>query len=206
MRLAKPKTLCGALTVLAALCLFAAAGLAVAEDKAAPTTAPAPAAPAAATTAIPPQPPPADKPGFLHQLRVWWDDSLGFFSSGIKDTSGKVEDLGKKTGDVTKGAAGAATDAMKGAVEATKNAATAIVKLPGTRLIEVREHCDRAPNGAPDCEKAAATGCRAKGFAGGRPLDVRTAEKCDTSNLQAGQLPGQRDCPVETVVTRAVCQ
>jgi hypothetical protein len=70
----------------------------------------------------------------------------------------------------------------------------------------VRERCEKAPNGAPDCEAAAANGCRAKGFAGGHPLDVRTAEKCDTTNLQAGQIPGQRACPVETVVTRAVCQ
>jgi hypothetical protein len=201
MRLAKPKTLCSALVVLSALYLFAAAGAGFADDKPAPA-----AAPAATTPAIPPQPPPPDKPGFLHQLKVWWDDSIGFFGAGIKDTGSKVEDLGKKTGDVTKGAAGAATDAMKGAVDATKNAATAIVKLPGTRLIDVRERCEKAPNGAPDCESAAATGCRGKGFAGGHPLDVRTAEKCDTSNLQAGQLPGQRACAVETVVTRAVCQ
>jgi hypothetical protein len=187
--------------LVALIVLALSAGVAVAEDNPAPAPAPAATAPA-----LPPQPPPADKPGFLHQLKVWWDDSLGFFGAGIKDTGGKVEDLGKKSGDVTKGAATAATDAMKGAVEATKNAATAIVKLPNTRLIDVRERCERAPNGAPDCETAAANGCRGKGFAGGHPLDVRTAEKCDTSNLQAGQLPGQRECAVETVVTRAVCQ
>jgi hypothetical protein len=192
-----------ALIALALIALALSAGMSAAEDNQAPAGAPAP---AATVPAIPPQPPPADKPGFLHQLKVWWDDSIGFFGAKIKDTGGTVEDLGKKSGDVTKGAATAATDAMKGAVEATKNAATAIVKLPNTRMIDVRERCEKAPNGAPDCEAAAANGCRAKGFAGGHPLDVRTAEKCDTTNLQAGQIPGQRACPVETVVTRAVCQ
>jgi len=187
----------------ALVALTLSAGMSGAEEAQAPAGA---AAPAATAPALPPQPPLADKPGLLHQFKVWWDDSLGFFNARIKDTGGKVEDLGKKSGDVTKGAASAATDAMKGAVEVTKNAATAIVKLPNTRLIDVRERCEKAPNGAPDCESAAAAGCRARGFAGGHPVDVRTAEKCDTTNLQAGQLPGQRECPVETTVTRAVCQ
>ncbi len=99
-----------------------------------------------------------------------------------------------------------AGDAVKGAVDATKNAATAIVKLPGTRMIDVREHCDKAPNGAPDCETAAANACRGKGFGGGKPLDVRTEQKCDAAALASGQPPEQRDCPVETTVTRAICQ
>jgi hypothetical protein len=175
---------------LALLVLALSAGMAAAEDG----TPPAP-PPAAAAPGLPPQPPPVDKPGFLHQLKVWWDDSLGFFGKGLE-----------KSGDVTKGAAGAAGDVVKGAVEGTKNAATAIVKLPNTRMIDVREHCDKAPNGAPDCETAAAKGCRGKGFGGGHPLDVRTEKKCDLTALQSGQIPSERDCSVETTVTRAVCQ
>jgi len=95
---------------------------------------------------------------------------------------------------------------MKGAVEITKNAATSLAKLPNTRVVDVHERCAKAPNGASDCETAAATACRGKGFAGGRPLDVRTMEKCDTGALASSQIAGQHDCPVETVVTRAVCQ
>jgi len=155
---------------------------------------------------VPPQPPPPQKPGFLNELKGWWDQSLGLFGKGFESTRSTVEDVGKKTGDVTKDAAGAAGDVMKGAVEATKNAATSIVKLPNTRMIEVHEHCDKAPNGAPDCETAAAKGCRAKGFTGGRPLDVRTEQRCDPATLASGQPPELRDCPIETTVTRAICQ
>ena len=115
----------------------------------------------------------------------------------------------KSAVEATKGAAatatGAATDAMKGAVEVTKNAATAIVRLPNTRVVELHETCARAPNGGSDCAAAAANGCRAKGFSGGNPLDTRTAEKCDPKPPQPGQMPGLR-CASETVVIRAVCQ
>ena len=175
----------------AALLILALASTSFAEDQPAPAGAPPP----AATSPFPPQPPPADKPGFLHELKGWWDNSLGFFGKGME-----------KSGDVTKGAAGAAGDAMKGAVEATKNAATTIVKLPGTRMIDMYVHCEKAPNGAPDCETAAANACRAKGFGGGHPLDVRTEQKCDAATLASGQPPELRNCPVETTVTRAICQ
>jgi hypothetical protein len=190
--------------------------------------------PTASAPLAPTQAQPANRPGFLHQLKVWWDDSVAVFDSKSKDAHATADDANKKADDTgggttdaakdaaknattatqdavknaveaTKGAASTATDAMKGAMEATKNAATAIVRLPNTRLVDVRETCARAPNGASDCAAAAATGCRAKGFSGGKPLDTRTAEKCDTKPLQAGQLPGVQ-CARETVVIRAVCQ
>ncbi len=169
---------------------------------------PQPSAPAVA-----PQAPPADQPGFLHQMKVWWDDSIAVLDDKIKDTRGKVDDLTRKSGDAAKGAseaakgaAATATDAMTNAVEATKNAATAIVRLPNTRVVDVRETCASAANGAPDCAAAAASGCRGKGFATGKPLDVRSAEKCDTKPLQAGNLSSPLGCVTESVVTRAVCQ
>ena len=175
----------------AALLILALAGTSFAEDQPAPVGA----QPPAKTAPFPPQPPPADKPGFLHELKGWWDNSLGFFGKGLE-----------KSGDVTKGAAGAAGNAVKGAVEATKNAATAIVKLPGTRMIDIYLRCENAPNGAPDCEAAAASACRAKGFGGGHPLDVRTEQKCDAATIASGLPPEQRNCPVETTITRAICQ
>jgi hypothetical protein len=250
---AKPTSLCGAaLVALLAVALpIVASGSAVAQGTQAPAAAAAPAqpppppaapatpspppAPIAVAPLVPPQSPPAYKPGFLHQLKVWWDDSIAVFDTKGKDTPGKADDLNRKSDDAaksavdaakdatksaatatqdamknaveaTKGAATTATDAMKNAMEATKNAATAIVRLPNTRIVDVHETCARAPNGAPDCAAAAASGCRGKGFNTGNPLDVRTAEKCDTTALQAGHLPGQRECAVETVVIRAVCQ
>jgi hypothetical protein len=237
----------GALLALAAM----AGGHACAEDynnqgngqapgAAAPAqAAPQPPAPVAAT----PSPDQANRPGFLHQLKVWWDDSIALFDVKRKDARLGTDDANKEpddtgraptdaakdaakeparsaataTGDAmknaveaTRGAAatatGAATEAMKGAVEVTKNAATAIVRLPNTRVVELHETCVRAPNGGSDCAAAAANGCRAKGFSGGNPVDTRSAEKCDPTPPQQPGQPPTMHCASETVVIRAVCQ
>jgi hypothetical protein len=209
----------------------APAQLAPAAPGAAP---PAAGAPTAGAPTMPPQSTPAFRPGFLHQLRTWWDDSLAVFDRKDNNPGGAANDANKKPEDnspgvadkakdaaasamtttqdamknaveATKGAASTATDAMKGAVEATKNAASAIVRLPNTRIIQLSEVCARAPNGGSDCASAAATGCRAKGFNGGSPLDVRTGSRCDPKPPQAGQMPTVH-CGPESVVTRAVCQ
>lgn len=233
-RLAERSSFCGAavmwLTV--AALSTAAASIAVAADNApgvAPATAQqapaAPAAPAAAAPTIPPQPPSPDRPGFLHQLKVWWDDSLGFFGETFKDTRGKVDDLNKKSSDAAKGVASTAQDAMKGALDVSKDAAAvtqgamkgafdvskdaaaALLRLPNTRVVQVHAPCEKAPNGAPDCAKAAVNACRGKGFTTGQPLDVRTAEKCDTTQaFLQGQSPGKGECPIESWITGAVCQ
>ena len=166
-------------------------------------------APGAAATAPPspsPPPPAANKPGFLHELGSWWNGSIAYFSAKLNDARGKFEDLGKTSKEAAKGAATATQEAMKNAVDVSKDAAGVVVRLPNTRLIEMRERCDKAPNGAPDCAAAAANGCRAKGFTGGTSLDVTTAENCPAPTLLSRQKPAKGECPVETVVTRAVCQ
>jgi hypothetical protein len=241
----------GAASLAVCLMLAAWANREAAADSApqAPAAAPAQAAPAAPAPAAPPaaagapaanapatpqQSNPAFRPGFFHQLKTWWDDSLAVFdrkhadppaaggdagnrpqepSPGVADAAKDAaasaatttQDAMKSAVEATKGAASTASDAMKGAVEATKNAANAIVRLPNTRVIQVNEVCARAPNGGSDCGAAATNGCRAKGFAGGSPLDVRTASRCDPNPPQAGQMPTVR-CSPESVVTRAVCQ
>jgi hypothetical protein len=171
----------------AALALFAAlaaTGLAMADD--------------------PQPPPPAAHPGFLHKLKVWWDDSVSFVDHTIRGTGGTVDDLHRKCAE---GAAATAQDAMKGAVDVTKDAADTLLRLPNTRVVDMHEDCERAPNGAPDCGAAAGVACRARGFEGGQPLDVRTAEKCDTTQaLRAGQVPARSICRIESWITRAVCQ
>jgi hypothetical protein len=234
------------------LVLVAATGAEAAADNAAQapgvapaqsSQAPSPAAPPASAGAAASQPMtqqanPAFRPGFLHQLKSWWDDSLAVFdrkdakpgdtgneankkpedaNPGVADRAKDAatsavtttQDAMKSAVEATKGAASTAVEATKGAastaVEATKNAATAIVRLPNTRVIQVNEVCVRAPNGGSDCAAAASNGCRAKGFAGGTPLDVRTASRCDPNPPQAGQMPTVR-CSPESVVTRAVCQ
>lgn len=154
---AKQKTRCG----IAVAALFAAsvalaalaAGGALAQDSqgngAAPgAVAPAPTAPQppALAPASSPPPAPGDRPGFLHQLKVWWDDSVALFEPKSETKSGpknaamgkdaagaadgannKPDGTGKGANDVADGAMGSAPtttqDAMKNAVEATKGAA-----------------------------------------------------------------------------------
>ena len=190
--------------------------------------------PGAGAPAVPAQPDPASRPGFLQQLGVWWDGSRTFFEpkskeapasagdankkpdEGASGAADAVKDAARKTAtatqnavntavEATKGAASTASDALKGAVEVTKSAATSIVRLPNTRVVELHAVCARAPNGGSDCAAAVAEGCRAKGFNGGNPLDTRTAQKCGPKPPQPGQTPGVQ-CAPETVVIRAVCQ
>jgi len=196
------------IAALLAAALAAAAGSAMAEDNPPPASS---SPPPVAVPHLPTQPPPADKPGFLHQLGVWWNDSITFFDRGFKDTRGAFEDIGKKSGstakDAAKGAAAVTEDAMKKTFDVSKDAADTIAKLPNTRVIDTHATCAPAPNGAPDCAAAAVAACRAKGFGGGKPLDVRTAENCDARETwRPGHTPGKGECPIESWITRVVCQ
>ncbi len=197
-----------ATTWLLAASLSAAAGTAVAGDGQAPAddtaaakvVQPAPEKPAlpappAPGLSFPAQPPAVNKPGFLHEFGRWWDDARG-----------KFEDFKKKSDDAAKGAAAATQDAMKNAAEATGNAATAIVRLPNLRMIEVHERCATAANGAPDCQAAATNACRGKGFSSGRPAGVQSSQNCPPAVLLSGRTPAAGECPVETVVLLAACQ
>jgi hypothetical protein len=203
MNFAKPRSVCAAIAVwLLAAALLVVAGIAVAEDS-------QPASGGATETASPaasPAPPAANKPGFLHELWQWWDNSISGLGSRMQDARSKVENLNQKSTDAVKGAASVTQDAVKSTAEATKGAASTLMRLPNTRVIEIRERCTPAPNGAPDCQTAAANACRGKGFNTGQPLDVVSAEKCPPAALLSAQRPGNLDCPVETVVSRAVCQ
>jgi hypothetical protein len=265
MKFANPMPMCAAA---AAVCLTICLALIVMTsgtafgDNAGQTPVPPPAqlapssaAPGAAppTAPIAPQPAPNYQPGFLHQLRIWWDDSVALFDRKERnppsapdvankkpnDTGPGVTDKAKEAAasavttsqdamkgaveatkgaastatdamrgavDATKDAASTATDAMKGAVEATKDAASAIARLPNMRVMQVNEVCERAPNGASDCGAAATNICRAKGFKGGAPLDVRTSSRCDPKPPpKAGEMPAVH-CARESAITRVVCQ
>ncbi len=159
---------------------------------------------------LPPQPPPpaaaasqapAEKRGFFDGLSRWWQDSVADFNAKLKEQQTKMDDFNKKSAEAAKDAATATGQAMK-------SAADAMVKSATSKVIEIREPCAIAGNGAADCASAAVNACKGKGFSDGQPLDVRTAEKCNASLWLQGQ--GQRtagaECPVETVVLRAACQ
>jgi len=216
---------------LLALALSAsAAGISFAEDGQAPaggaaTAQQAPDKPAPVAAA---QPASAGKPGPLQNVGRWLDESMAGLRAKMKDAGSRFWDFNKKSNDAVKGATTATQDAMKTTAaatqqamrstaeatqeamkttaEASKDAATAIIRLPNTRVVEVRERCMAAPNGAPDCQAAAAEACRGKGFSAGQPVDVRSGEKCPPGTLLSGQEPAENVCQHESVVTRVVCQ
>jgi hypothetical protein len=166
-------------------------------------TAAAPAAPAAPVqpapqsgSLFPTQPPPAaEKPGFIYAFGRWWGN-----------THGKADDLNKQQpGGAANSPAAAAQDVLKNAAEATKKAATAIVRLPAARFIEVHQPCAVAPNGAPDCRSAAANVCRSKGFTDGHPVNVQSSQDCPPAVWMSGREPTPGECPEETVVLMAAC-
>jgi hypothetical protein len=180
---------------LAVVLWAAAAGEVHADDSQAP-----------AAAASPAQPPPTNKPGFLHQLGVWWNDSFGDIDAKMKAARDKISDYNKQQDQAAKDASAATQQALKDAAQVTKDAATAVVKLPITRVIEFHDRCKVAGNGAPDCQTTATESCRKKGFTGGQPLDVSTSQECPARVMLSGRPPVEGECHDVTVVLRAACQ
>jgi hypothetical protein len=177
-----------------AIALAQNAGQQSSPNAAAPAS-PAPAQPVPqASSAFPTQPPPTEKPGFIYAFGRWWDSARG-----------KIDDLSKQPNGPASGAAAATQDVLKDAAEATKKAATAIVRLPGSRFVEVHQRCAVAPNGAPDCRTAAANVCRSKGFTDGHPVNVQSSQNCPPAVWMSGREPAPGECPEETVVLMAAC-
>jgi len=184
----------------AAALSVAVAGTAAAEDGQSSANAaavqPAPASPPASNS-LPAQPPPAFKPGFLHQLGVWWDQGFGDFTGKMKSAKDRLDDI--KQDPATK-------DATTATQEALKNAADAVVHLPSTRVFELHELCHTAANGAPDCPTAANNACRGKGFNTGKPMGISTSQVCPPAVLMSGQPPAVGQCRDETYILGVVCQ
>jgi hypothetical protein len=147
--------------------------------------------PAQPPTAQPPtaQPPnPNYQPGFIDVFGRFIGESAVKLNSQLKSTNETLGDLGNQTSDAAKGAAGT------------------IMGLPNARIVTGRERCTVAANGAPDCRAAAVVACRGKGFTSGKSLDTQSVQKCPARVWLSGHLPAEGECPLETFVTRAVCQ
>ena len=154
----------------------------------------------------PAQASPANKPGFLHQLEVWWNDSFGDFDAKMKSAKDKLDDYNKQQNQAAKETSAATQQALKDAAQATKDAATAVVKLPTTRVFEFHDRCQVAGNGAPDCQTTATASCRTKGFDSGQPLDISTSQECPARVMLSGRPPVEGECKDVTVILRAVCR
>jgi hypothetical protein len=183
----------------------ATVGIARADDGQAPAGA-VQQAPAPAPGPLPAQPSPANKPGFLYQLGVWWNDSFGDFNAKMKSAKDKLDDYNKQQNQAAKETSAATEQALKDAAQATKDAATAVVKLPISRVFEFHDRCPVAGNGAPDCQTTATNACRTKGFDSGQPLDISTSQECPPRVMLSGRPPVEGECKDVTVILRAVCR
>jgi hypothetical protein len=171
---------------------------AVAQDQQPPQPADTPANPPAPQASNP-----AFRPGFIDAFGRWLGDSKAALDLQLKGTQEKLDGLRSQADDAAKQAAGTAA---KQAAGAAQQAAGALAGLPAARMVNGRSRCASAPNGAPDCEPAADTLCRDKGFTSGRGLEINTAQKCPAWVWFSGRMPVAGECSVETFVTRAVCQ
>jgi hypothetical protein len=163
-------------------------------------------APVPTPGSVPAQASPANKPGFLHQLEVWWNDSFGDFNAKMKSAKDKLDDYNKQQNQAAKETSAATEQALKDAAQATKDAATAVVKLPITRVFEFHDRCQVAGNGAPDCQTTATNACRTKGFDTGQPLDISTSQECPARVMLSGRPPVEGECKDVTFILRAVCR
>jgi hypothetical protein len=133
--------------------------------------------------------PATTQPGFIDAFSRWLEEGAARFKTDMQSAQEKLDKLGSQ------------------AREATKEATSAVVGLPNTRIVTARERCVAAQNGAPDCQTAAATLCRGKGFATGKILDTQSEQKCNSGRfLLEGRAPSSSECPTLIFVTRAMCQ
>ncbi|HEY0223353.1 MAG TPA: hypothetical protein VGC38_02445 [Pseudolabrys sp.] len=131
-----------------------------------------------------PAPKPAESPGFFGTIASWFGSTFQQAGKGVATFSHEAGIAAKTTVDTAKDAAGA------------------VAKIPGVRMVTGHEKCRNAPNGAPDCQAAADAVCKAKGFETGKSMDMTTAQVCPASVL----LSGRGECKDETFVSRALCQ
>ena len=148
---------------------------------------PSPSDPAADAAAAPASNP-ASRPGFIHDLGRWLEQGATRLKSGMQGAQERLDRLGSQARDAARDATGAVT------------------ALPNARAVAARERCMAAPNGAADCQAAANSLCRSKGFQSGRILDTQTEQKCPAKLLLSGRAPNDGDCSTEIFVTRAMCQ
>jgi hypothetical protein len=170
-------------------CVLGVAFAALAQDARPPVQNPpeSPGAPAGNRPATP-TPPEAFRPGFIDAVGRWLEEGANKFKSDMQGAQEKFDQFGGQARDAAKEATGA------------------IMALPNARPLTAHERCAPAQNGAPDCQAAALTFCRGKGFQSGKLLDTQSEQKCPTKLLLEGRAPNNTECPTEIFVTRAMCQ
>ena len=131
---------------------------------------------------------PLPRPGFADAIGRWFDEGTTKFKSSLQGAQHSFDQFADQTRDAASDATGA------------------VMGLPNTRIVPVRERCAVAGNGGPDCQAAATAACRGKGFSTGKSLDTQSEQKCPAQVLLTGRAPNDGECKTETFVTRALCQ
>jgi hypothetical protein len=149
---------------------------------------------ATADAAAPTPPGPgSNAPGFIDTLGRWLEEGATKLKSEMQSAQERMGERMDRLGNQAR--------------ESTKDATGAVTGLTNTRIVIAREQCVVAANGAADCQAAAVTLCRGKGFATGKSLDTQTEQKCKSGRfLLEGRVPSSADCPTNIFVTRAMCQ
>jgi hypothetical protein len=162
-----------------------------------------------AQDAAPPPAPPQEKLGVFESIGRWFDNGASNFRDHLRGAKRRMDELGddaaannKAISDQAAKMGQGAADVGKGAADATVNAMGAVAKLPAARMMNGRERCIAAPNGAPDCVSAAEALCRKHGFTSGKSMDFTSAEECPVRTL----LGQSQDCTTVTFISRAMCQ
>jgi hypothetical protein len=165
-----------------------------------PQAAPSQAAPPPAAT---PEPEAQRKPNMFEATGRWWDKSAADFKQGVEENNAKwkrsVDEQNAKWRELNAKTEQAARDAAASSAAA----AEAFKNLSAVKLVEGRQVCEIAANGAPDCQTAAEVFCKGKGFTTGKSADITTTRKCKAASLFRRET---HECKVETVMIKAACQ
>src|SRR5262249_7440649 len=107
-------------------------------------------------------------PSLVDTIGRWFDDGTTNFKSNLQGAQQSFDQFADQTRD------------------AAKDATDAVIGLPNTRIVPVRERCAVAGSG-PDCNAAAIVACRSKGFTTGKSLDTQSEQKCPAQVLLRGR-------------------
>ncbi len=186
------RTRSGALACLAASLLLLFAEAAAAQDS---QRAPDPSPPA-----------PAAQPGVIESIGRFFEQGAANFRAHLSGAKERLDKLGDEAAANQKDFGEKAAAVGKGAADVTKSAVDAMVKLPTARVVNGRETCVLAPNGAPDCVTAAEALCRKQGFASGKSMDFTSARQCPAKAWLGGREANDAECTTVTFISRAMCQ
>ena len=156
--------------------------------------------------------PKSEPRGFFEAIGRWFDEGTAGFRSHVTGAKNSIDEFNQRAEETRKSIGDSAAEMSKNAVgagitaaDATRDAMGAVAKLPMARVVQGRERCMTAPNGAPDCLAAAEALCRKQGYTTGKSVDFTSAESCPVRTWLGGK-QSESECTTVTFISRAMCQ